>query len=263
MTGSANRTAIVSDIHGNLAALKAVLADIDSQNVDRIICLGDVVGYGPQPCECLDQVMHFDFCVLGNHDSSSLFDPEGFNVAAEQAIFWTRNKLEAVGDDAEASRRRIDYLCGLPRTVREDDQLFVHGSPRGPTNEYVFPEDVQNTKKMEKLFSLVPRVCFQGHTHVPGVFTSDHRFVRPSETGVGYGLTKGASSQTGSQPKWMINVGSVGQPRDGDSRSCYVIAQEDLIEFRRVEYDIEATVAAIEAETELDNFLGYRLRDGR
>lgn len=250
------RTAIVSDIHGNLAALEAVLEDIDSQSVDRIVCLGDVVGYGPEPCACLDKVMEFDFCVLGNHDSSSLFDPEGFNVAAEQAIFWTRAQLEAVGDDPEASRRRIDYLCQLPRTVREGHWLFVHGSPRGPTNEYVFPEDVQNAKKMEKLFALVPRVCFQGHTHVPGVFSGDNRFVRPEETAATHPLD--APNQ-----KWMVNVGSVGQPRDGDPRSCYVICEPDSVSFRRVEYDIERTVTAIEAEADLDNFLGYRLRDGR
>lgn len=250
------RTAILSDIHGNLAALEAVLEDVRSQQVDRIVCLGDVIGYGPQPCECLDQVMEFDFCVLGNHDSSSLFDPEGFNVAAEQAIFWTRSQLETIGDDPVASRRRIEYLCQLPRTVREDQWLFVHGSPRGPTNEYVFPEDVQNTKKMEKLFSLVPRVCFQGHTHVPGVFTADHRFIRPMDTGTGYSLAD-------PNQKLMVNVGSVGQPRDNDPRSCYVITEPDVVIFRRVEYDIERTVSAIEAEADLDNFLGYRLRDGR
>ncbi len=255
-TDRVTRTAILSDIHGNLSALNSVLEDVEAQKVDRIVCLGDVVGYGPEPCACLDQVMQFAFCVLGNHDSSSLFDPEGFNVAAEQAIFWTRTQLEKLGDDPEASRRRIEYLCQLPRTVREDDWLFVHGSPRGPTNEYVFPEDTQNVKKMEKLFSLVPRLCFQGHTHVPGVFTADHRFIRPAETGTGYSLGD-------PNTKLMINVGSVGQPRDGDPRSCYVIAEPGVLEFRRVEYDIERTVKAIEAETDLDNFLGYRLREGR
>ncbi|MEM9367589.1 MAG: metallophosphoesterase family protein [Planctomycetota bacterium] len=250
------RTAILSDIHGNLAALEAVLADIETQKPDRIVCLGDVVGYGPEPCACLDRVMDFEFCVLGNHDSSALFDPEGFNVAAEQAIFWTRSKLEDSGGDAEAARRRMDFLCQLPRTVREDDWLYVHGSPRGPTNEYVFPEDVQNVKKMEKLFTLVPHVCFQGHTHVPGVFTADRRFVRPTDTGTGYSLSDRSQ-------RLMVNVGSVGQPRDGDPRSCYVICDPDVLMYRRVTYDVERTVAAIEAETELDNFLGHRLREGR
>ncbi|MCS7468304.1 metallophosphoesterase family protein [Stieleria sp. ICT_E10.1] len=257
------RTAILSDIHGNLTALQAVLAHVQTQQVDRIVCLGDVVGYGPQPCECLDVVMEFGFCVLGNHDSSALFDPEGFNAAAEQAIFWTRSKLEnhagaAAGDDQHpsASRRRLDFLCRLPRTIREENVLFVHGSPRGPTNEYVMPEDIQNSKKMEKLFSLVPHLCFQGHTHVPGIFTTDLNFIRPAEVPEGYDVSDPSV-------RLMINVGSVGQPRDLDPRSCYVVYDQQQVFFHRVEYDIEDTIAKIEAETELDNFLGYRLRDGR
>ncbi|MCP4890613.1 metallophosphoesterase family protein [Rubripirellula sp.] len=250
------RTAIVSDIHGNYTALQAVLEDIDGQNVDRIVCLGDVIGYGPSPCECLDEVSKFEFCVLGNHDSSALFDPEGFNLAAEQAIFWTRSRIQSPVDGAEEGRRRMQFICGLPRVVDEGSSLFVHGSPRSPTNEYVFPEDTQNIKKMEKLFSLVPSICFQGHTHVPGIFTCDFRFVRPCEIGAGYGV--GDPSQ-----RVMVNVGSVGQPRDGDPRSCYVVYDGQSIEFRRVEYDVEKTVQAIEAEPELDDFLGHRLREGR
>lgn len=250
------RTAILSDIHGNWAALEAVLDDVASQKVERIVCLGDVIGYGPHPCECLDKTTEFEFCVLGNHDSSALFDPEGFNIAAEQAIFWTRAQVECGKDGPEASRRRMQYLCSLPRMVEEGAALFVHGSPRGPTNEYVFPEDTQNIKKMEKLFSLVNHVCFQGHTHVPGVFTSDLRFIRPIDTGLGYAMADPSQ-------RLMVNVGSVGQPRDGDPKSCYVICDGDMIHFRRVKYDIEKTVKAIEAEPELDNLLGYRLREGR
>lgn len=251
-----SRTAIVSDIHGNYAALEAVLKDIEGLNVDRIVCLGDVIGYGPDPCECLDKVSEFEFCVLGNHDSSALFDPEGFNIAAERAIFWTRNQIESPPDGPEAGRRRMQFICSLPRVVDEGNVLFVHGSPRGPTNEYVFPEDTQNIKKMEKLFSMVSHVCFQGHTHVPGIFTCDFRFIRPCDLPEPYPL--GDACQ-----RVMINVGSVGQPRDGDPRSCYVIFDGASIEFRRVEYDVEKTVAAIEAEPELDDFLGYRLREGR
>ena len=174
------RTAIVSDIHGNLAALEAVLADIQSQTVDEIVCLGDVIGYGPRPCECLDAAMKFGFTVLGNHDSSAIFDPEGFNSSAEKAIFWTRKQLHS-GGDPEACKRRLDFICKMPRVVRRGGMLFVHGSPRGPTSEYVFPEDTQNPKKMEKLFSLISQICFQGHTHVPGVFSSDMKFLRSEE----------------------------------------------------------------------------------
>ena len=246
------RRAILSDIHGNLAALEAVLADVASQNVEEIVCLGDIVGYGPDPCACLDRAMGFSFSILGNHDNSALFDPEGFNAAAEQAIFWTRRQLEC-SDNEEVSLRRLEFLTHLPRTKLEGQLLFVHGSPRGPTNEYVFPEDTYNRRKMEKLFSLVPGVCFQGHTHVPGIFTSDMRFIRPTEIPDHYSLTN---------DKVMINVGSVGQPRDNDPRSCYVVTDGQTVRFRRVEYDIEATVKKIEAIDDLDNFLGYRLRDG-
>jgi predicted phosphodiesterase len=251
------RTAIVSDIHGNLSALRSVLADIATVGVDRIVCLGDIVGYGPFPRECLDQSMNFDFCILGNHDSSALFDPEGFNRAAESAIFWTRRQIESGPDGAQASRQRMQFICDMPRVKIEGDLMFVHGSPRGPTNEYVFPEDTQNVKKMEKLFSLVPRVCFQGHTHMPGIFTNGLRFLKPDEVG-NDGFSIG-------QPglRTMVNVGSVGQPRDGDNRSCYVILQDDRVRFRRVAYDIEETVRAVEAEPDLENLLGYRLREGR
>lgn len=257
------RTAIVSDIHANRTALNAVLEDIESQAVDRIVCLGDVVGYGPHPCECLDKVAEFEFCILGNHDNSALFCPEGFNRSAERAIFWTRKKIESSEDGPEAARQRMEFLCSLPRVMIRDDMMFVHGSPRGPTNEYVFPEDVQNTKKMSKLFELIPRVCFQGHTHVPGIFTNDLRFIRHSEIPNGFDLPEIPKEGESSPTRLMVNVGSVGQPRDGDSRSCYVIVDSGRIFFRRVEYDIEATIRDVEAEPELDDMLGHRLRDGR
>ena len=132
--------------------------------------------------------------------------------------------------------------------------MFVHGSVRNPINEYVFPEDVYNRRKMEKLFSMIQRTCFQGHTHVPGVFTSEMKFLRPDEISYRYRLT---------DDKVMVNVGSVGQPRDGDWRSCYVILEEPNVTFRRVEYDVDKTAQRIYDIPELDRFLGDRLRDGR
>jgi diadenosine tetraphosphatase ApaH/serine/threonine PP2A family protein phosphatase len=248
------KRAIVSDIHGNLDALEAVLADAKLQGVEQFICLGDVVGYGPQPRQCVDRVIEFEATILGNHDLSAVFDPEGFNSAAEQAIFWTRSQLEQCGNESpEAIRRRLEFLCRLPRWRRENDVLFVHGSARNPTTEYVFPEDVFNRRKLEKIFSLVPRVCFQGHTHVPGVFT-ENEFFTPDKIRFQWTLD---------QQRVMINVGSIGQPRDSDPRACYCIWDDPHLHFRRVPYDIEAVVAKIEAIPELDNFLGYRLRDGR
>ena len=132
--------------------------------------------------------------------------------------------------------------------------MFVHGSVRNPINEYVFPEDVYNRRKMEKLFSMIQKTCFQGHTHVPGVFTSEMKFLRPDEISYRYRLT---------DDKVMINVGSVGQPRDGDWRSCYVILDEPYVTFRRVEYDVSKTAQRIYDIPELDRFLGDRLKDGR
>ncbi len=249
------KIAIVSDIHGNLAALQAVMEDIQSQSVDEIICLGDVIGYGPHPCECLDAAMKFSFTVLGNHDSSAVFDPEGFNSTAERAIFWTRQQLHSGGDPA-VCKQRLDFICKMPRVMRRGGMLFVHGSPRGPTSEYVFPEDTQNPKKMEKLFSLISQTCFQGHTHVPGVFTSDLKFLRSEAVPENYSIS-------GNGKKFMVNVGSVGQPRDSDPRSCYVIVADETLTYRRVAYDVDRTVAAIYAEEELDNLLGDRLREGR
>jgi len=248
------KTAIISDIHSNLASLTAVLADIKSQGADQVFCLGDIVGYGPDPCPCIDLVMECKVCLLGNHDQGALFDPEGFNSGAERAIFWTRAQLEASAAHSPHGDRRWEFLGELPRTHQEGDCLFVHGSARTPLNEYVVPEDTYNRRKMEKIFALVRRHAFQGHTHVPGVFTEDFRFFSPDEINHEYRLT---------DQKAMVNVGSVGQPRDGDPRACYVIVEDSLVRFCRVEYPVEETIRKIYEIPDLDNFLGDRLRDGR
>ena len=245
--------AIISDIHANLEALEAVLADIRQQSISEIYCLGDIIGYGPNPCECIDRVMGAcNFCLLGNHDQAALFDPEGFNASAERAVFWTRKTLES-GSGALADKR-WDFLGELPRVIREPNLLFVHGSARNPLNEYVFPEDIYNQRKMERIFSLVEKYCFQGHTHIPGVFTEDLNFLAPEEIDFKYEL--GAK-------KVLINVGSVGQPRNGDSRSSYVVLDGNTVYFKRVEYDLAKTAKKIFDIPDLDNFLGERLADGR
>ncbi|TWT90711.1 phosphodiesterase [Pseudobythopirellula maris] len=249
------RRAIISDIHGNYIALKAVLAHIADQQVDEVFCLGDIIGYGPQPCECLDGVI--DNCkvtLLGNHDQGAMFDPEGFNSSAERAIFWTRDQLENSRVSRDRTDERWDFLGAMPRVHRDGDWLYVHGSARNPVNEYVFPEDIYNQKKMEKLFSLIPKGCFQGHTHVPGVFSESRNFLTPEETAYEYAV---------SGEKFMINVGSVGQPRDGDPRACYVIQEDNKITFNRVEYDCNATADLIYGVPDLDNFLGDRIKQGR
>ena len=285
------RRALISDIHGNLEALEVVLNDIKAQGVSEIYCLGDIIGYGPNPRECIDRVMeNCTVTLLGNHDQGAMFDPDGFNVGAERAIFWTREQLEAPAD-RENNEKRWEFLGELPRSHRNGPFLFVHGSPRNPLSEYIFPEDIYNHRKMERLFQLVDRYCFQGHTHVPGVFTEGFQFFAPEEIDNEYTLGEG---------KLMINVGSVGQPRDGDNRACYVILDDGQtaatasfqkldkgangegggdggggetpptrpsgpirLTYRRLVYDFESTIKKIYEVAELEPFLGDRLRQGR
>jgi diadenosine tetraphosphatase ApaH/serine/threonine PP2A family protein phosphatase len=251
--------AIISDIHSNLEALQAVLKDIEKHSVTDIYCLGDVVGYGPNPRECVDLVMKCKIVLLGNHDQGAMFDPDGFNPPAERAIFWTRDQLESSAESRQLREKRWEFLAERPRTFREDGLLFVHGSARNPLNEYVFPEDIYNQRKMERIFALVERYCFQGHTHVPGIFIEQspddlYQFNSPDEIDYCHRLDG---------RKTLCNVGSVGQPRDGDWRACYVLLDDDTIRYRRVEYDIDKTIQKIYAIPELENFLGDRLRDGR
>ncbi|MDX1926712.1 MAG: metallophosphoesterase family protein [Pirellulaceae bacterium] len=251
------RQALISDIHGNLEALTAVLADIREQKVDRIVCLGDVVGYGPNPCECLDLVMHkCAFTILGNHDQAALFDPESFNPVALRAIYWTRDELDRGPGGPSGINRRWDFLSELPKAHRENDIMYVHGSPRDTTNEYVFPETVYDASRLKMLFERVSTLCFQGHTHMPGVFTMDAEFITPDDCNYRFALEG---------EKLMINVGSVGQPRDEDRRACYVIMDDKKseIEFRRLEYDFETTIKKIYNIPDIDNMLGDRLRGGR
>lgn len=255
------KQAIISDIHGNLEALTAVLEDIDRERVDAIICLGDVVGYGPNPCECLKLVR--DRCglvLLGNHDQGALFDPDGFNSGAERAIRWTRTQLEQHDRLPRNARNMLtDFIGELPRTHVEGDLMFVHGSARRPLDEYVFPEDIYDPLKISHIFELVGRYCFQGHTHIPGVFTTGPEFLSP-------GVPRGETEKAIELPphKAMVNVGSVGQPRDGDNRACYAILEDDSrVRYRRVEYPFAVTASKIHAIADLDNFLGDRLEKGR
>ena len=247
--------AIISDIHSNLEALTAVLADIRKQGITDIYCLGDVVGYGPNPRECVDMIMDFKLVLMGNHDQGAMFDPDGFNASAERAIFWTRQQLENSSEPRPAREKRWDFLAERPRSHKEDGYLYVHGSARNPLNEYVFPEDIYNQRKMERIFTLVERYCFQGHTHVPGVFTENLQFLSPEEMGHSYKLDG---------RKTLCNVGSVGQPRDGNPKACYIVLDDDdTIHFKRVEYDMEKTIKKIYDIPDLENFLGDRLREGR
>lgn len=250
------KRAIISDIHGNFEALTAVLGRIADVGVDEIICLGDVIGYGPDPILCLDNVIEkCSLTILGNHDQAAIFDPEGFNPVASKAIYWTRTQLEKDDADLEKADARWDFLGELPRRHDEGEFLFVHGSPREPTNEYVFPEAVYE-RDFPVLMGRFEQYCFQGHTHIPGLFIEEGKFIAPEDRDLFFQL----DSQ-----KCMVNVGSVGQPRDGNPRSCFVVLDDEAktVQYYRVEYDVEKTRQKIYAIAELDNMLGDRLVTGR
>ena len=258
-------TAVISDIHGNAEALRTVLADIDTRGVDRIVCLGDLIGYGPDPLECVDIVEErCDWALMGNHDFGVLYEPTNFNPGAESAAYWTRDQFDAE-EDPDARVRRYRFLGrlrvrvvdtmpdGPDRTV-----LAVHGSPRRPINEYIFPDDAMSSPdKMRQLFKLIDQVAICGHTHVPGVFTNEPDFYPPSEIG------EDNTYKFLPDEKAIINVGSVGQPRDYDPRASYAILHPDRVEFHRVEYDIEATARRIRAVPQLNDWLADRLFEGR
>ncbi|MDO4559018.1 MAG: metallophosphoesterase family protein [Planctomycetia bacterium] len=252
------KLAVISDIHSNLEAFTAVLRDIEEQRVDRIYCVGDIIGYGPDPCGCLDLVMErCQICLLGNHDQAALFDPKGFNPSAEEAIIWTRDQIDA----ARKSDDYWEFLGTRNPTLLENDFLFAHGSPSNPLNEYLFPEDVYSGRnKLERNFAVVHRCAFVGHTHVPGIFTSPTNFMEPGDL-------RGSGVYELPRPgrKAIINVGSVGQPRDGDPRACYAILDDssgsELLTYRRIEYPIEETIRKIN-DLPISGFLGERLLSG-
>lgn len=158
------KRAFISDIHGNHEALTAVLADIHQQGIDLVYCLGDVVGYGPNPRACLHEMKQDAVCILVNHDEAIFAgaDPVDFGPSALQAVDWTREQLH---DEDH------DFLRGLRRYWQELTLLFVHGSPRDPTNEYVLPMDVHNPIKMTDLFERFDQYCLQGHTHIYQVYS--------------------------------------------------------------------------------------------
>ena len=256
--------AVISDIHSNLEALSVVLADIENRGIKAIYCLGDVVGYGPNPGECLDLVIQkTKWCVLGNHDYAVFYEPTNFNYGAERASFWTRDMLESE-ESKHLRDNRWSFLGELPmrRTLKAKLGTtaatidFVHASPRKPINEYIFPDDVySNPVKVRVMFERIKHICFVGHTHLPGVFLDEPDFYLPDELGSIYPIVEGE--------KAIINIGSVGQPRDRDNRASYVYVEENVVNFVRLEYDFEATANKIRAIDQLDNFNGERLRDGR
>jgi diadenosine tetraphosphatase ApaH/serine/threonine PP2A family protein phosphatase len=241
------RYAIFSDVHGNLQALQSVLERMDELRVDRRICLGDIVGYGGDPGACIRTIRQSGAqCVAGNHDCAVLgtADLDSFNSQARAAVLWTRTVL---GEDDCA------FLSDLPPVIREDDTLFVHASPHEPDRwHYVFTRD-QADRALE---SFEETVCVIGHTHRP--LAAARRAAEPCR------LSVPGEIRIDPDIRYVINAGSVGQPRDGDPDACFLLMDRDegTARIERVPYDIEGAERAIR-NAGLPPHLAQRLRDGR
>lgn len=238
--------AIFGDIHANLDAFEVVLEDMEKQGVTHYVCLGDIVGYNANPSECLEIVRKFDCPVVrGNHDHYVGFDMDltGFQPNAALAVDWTRKRL---------SEEQREYLRDLPYSKRVEDFTIVHSTLDSPENwGYTFDKfDAEANFNYQRT-----AVCFFGHTHVPLAFELGDNKIR-------HGLYSKIRVQAGR--KYFINVGSVGQPRDGDPKCAYVLYDfhNNLIELRRLEYDIEAAATKILAAG-LPEKLAERLKVGR
>jgi diadenosine tetraphosphatase ApaH/serine/threonine PP2A family protein phosphatase len=240
------RCAVISDIHANLEALSAVLERIDALGVDQIVCLGDVVGYNASPDECIDIIRERNVPTLcGNHDAVAcgLEEPWGFNPVALAAALWTREHIRA---------ENIEWLKSLPDSLDFDTFLAVHGSPSS-RDTYLFTwEDV--SRFMPILEDQDRRVCFFGHTHSPGIYSSD---------GV-YAIDEDGVFILGENKRFFINPGSVGQPRDGDARAAFGTYDTSKGEFRqfRVGYDVKSAADRV-VNAGLPRFLAERLSLGR
>jgi diadenosine tetraphosphatase ApaH/serine/threonine PP2A family protein phosphatase len=226
------RILVISDIHANRTALEAVIADAGP--IDAAWCLGDLVGYGPDPNECIERVGALPelTCLLGNHDAAALsqIDVESFNPDARIAIHWTRNTLSAAS---------IAFLRSLPETAVIDDVTLAHGSPRQPVWEYILDT---RTATLNFDYFDTP-YCVVGHTHLPVLY------YLPDESRVARLMVPDATMQLTLAPRTILNPGSVGQPRDRDPRAAYAIfePEQNLWEYHRVIYNVAEVQERMEA----------------
>ena len=244
------RLAVISDIHANLPALESVLAAVDEAEVEEIWCLGDVLGYGADPDSCSDLVRErCDVCLVGNHDLAVIdaLDISSFSEAAAEAVVWTRQNV---------AERTLDHIRALKPTGSRGGIGLFHASPRDPVWEYVLSAEQANAC----LDAQAERTGLIGHSHVALFFTrasaDDHAQVKGAQAGDGtlLDIHKG---------EWLINPGSVGQPRDGDPRAAWLELDTEAAEarFRRVPYDVERAAAGI-VDAGLPTRLADRLHAG-
>lgn len=197
-------------------------------------------------------------CLKGNHEEALLNSPEDFNPKARAAIEWTKEEIWRDGSRAEAY---WDFIGDLPESAVDDRAMFAHGSPRDPVREYVVPRDIKDTQKMSALFAAMSRgVCFIGHSHVPAVLYEDGSYFVPRGEESVYGPYALGDLEAS---RAIINVGSVGQPRDGDPRLSYVLFDGDNVTFVRLPYDHASAAESIRRVDELPDFLADRLAAGR
>lgn len=233
--------AIISDIHANLEALQAVMKSIKQYEVEAIYCLGDTVGYGPNPNECLELVREVSEKVLvGNHDYAAIgkADIEYFNQYAKAAAKWTRKSLTA---------ENKNYLKSLPFTHQNNELLMVHASPTNPAHWYYVLNQYDAQAEMQ---SFSQPLCFIGHSHVPIVYSAKKGH-------------KSTYMRFKKEQKYIVNVGSVGQPRDGDYRACYALYNQEnhSLDYIRLDYDVNSTYSKIK-KAGLPEFLAERLLKG-
>jgi predicted phosphodiesterase len=241
------RVAVISDIHGNLHALEAVLAEIEHERPDALWCLGDHVGYGPRPNECC-QVMRerADLSLVGNHDLLALGKTvleNDFNPDAAAACRWTRGVLD---------EQAVQFLGELEPAARTAEAELFHASPRDPVWEYVLSGETA----LAALELTSAPVVLVGHSHVPLAIVLAERRLEGA-------LAPAGTEQDLSEGRWLLNPGSVGQPRDQDPRAAWLLLdfQARRASFHRVEYPIERTQAEI-LEAGLPAGLAERLSSG-
>jgi diadenosine tetraphosphatase ApaH/serine/threonine PP2A family protein phosphatase len=224
--------AVISDIHGNLDALEAVLADIDRLGIERILCLGDNIGYGPEPGQVIERLRSLQIpSVIGNHELAATRRKylSWFNPSARRSLLQTVEML------SEADLR---YAGSLPNCLVDAGARMVHGFPPDSPLTYLF--QVSEEKMIQRLKGLQEPVCFVGHTHDLEIVSFD---------GKAFSLDRLKEGVRALDPggKYIVNIGSVGQPRDGDNRAKYAVwtPEQSTVEIRFVAYDIEATARKI------------------
>lgn len=260
--GAWRMRAIISDIHGNFEALHAVLEDIKKQNVDQIVCLGDVLGYGPDPVLSLKTIRQVCYwCLCGNHDAAAFMSQAvGFNEAAQKAINFHRRLVRPGFFSLPGKVARWRWLENLPAQRIEGRVMYVHASPSDPLMDYVLEEDFQDmgfgpSDKVLDRFDRFEWVCFVGHSHRPGIATHEYKWIKPL-------ALDNMTYELPPDKKTLVNIGAVGQPRDHNPDACYVLFDGKSVRYRRVPYDLATTQAKIRAIPDLEPRLADRLARG-